>query len=255
MTLTKQAKYLHFSLHDVCPFHLARIQRAEEYFVKWGVQKVTYLLVPNFHHHGLASLNSDFLAFVHKKRPFEVEWVLHGEFHLEDEAVALRVSDSETTWKRKYMTGGEGEFLAQNPQEIRHSILRGVQEFNLVLGENPQYFIPPAWLYNEHLHPILKDLGFTGTEDHTGIYNLLNGEFTAAPVATWATRTWLRRVGSLIVCPALARMNQFKELLRVACHPHDFDYDSTIASIALVYRHSSRRRNSIHLRELNSFRN
>ena len=37
------------SLHDVAPFHLERIRKAEALFARLGVPKVQYLFVPDFH--------------------------------------------------------------------------------------------------------------------------------------------------------------------------------------------------------------
>lgn len=243
-------KYLHFSLHDVAPFHLARLIKAEALFELWGVKKVSYLLVPNFHHKGSASENAEFLAFLRRPRAFEVEWLLHGEYHLESTEASQRIPNTETAWKRKHMTGGEGEFLALLGDEIRSSLLRGIQEYERCLGVKPVGFVPPAWLYNESLHPVLKELGFLISEDHFGIFDLQSQRQISAPVVTWATRTWLRRVGSLLVCPFLARMAKNKELLRVACHPWDFEFASTVENIHLVLRHSSARRVPLHLTEI-----
>ena len=38
-----------FAIHDVTPFHLDPLKRAETLFEKWGIEKVLYLLVPNYH--------------------------------------------------------------------------------------------------------------------------------------------------------------------------------------------------------------
>lgn len=243
-------KYLHFSLHDVAPAHLERLYRAEELFEAWGVDKVTYLLVPCFHHLSRASESQEFLAFVQRPRPFEVEWVLHGEFHLENAEAAQRNPSPEIAWKRKHMTGGEGEFLALTAEEIASSLQRGRDEFHQCLGLNPKAFVPPAWLYNQDLHPQLIHLGFEITEDHYGIFDLTQNRQIAAPVVTWATRTWLRRNGSLLVCPLLGRLSKNKPLLRVACHPWDFEFAWTVKSLAMVYRHAKARRQSLNLNEI-----
>ena len=48
---------------------------------------------------------------------------------------------------------------------------------------------------------------------------------------TWATRTPLRKYGSLVVCPLLARLFASAPRLRVATHPFDFDHPATVRSI------------------------
>jgi len=55
-------------------------------------------------------------------------------------------------------------------------------------------------------------------------------------VITWATRTVTRRIGSRVVCPALATLWRTRPLIRVALHPHDFDYPATVANITQVLR-------------------
>ena len=37
------------AMHDVAPFHRQRLERAEALLAAWGVKKVLYLLVPNYH--------------------------------------------------------------------------------------------------------------------------------------------------------------------------------------------------------------
>ena len=73
---------LFFAIHDVTPFHLTRLKRAEALFEKWGVEKILYLLVPNYHGAHRADRDANFRTWCHRKRPFEIEWCQHGYFHV-----------------------------------------------------------------------------------------------------------------------------------------------------------------------------
>ncbi len=241
---------LHFSLHDVAPCHLARLEKAEALFELWGVQKVTYLFVPNFHELGPSHEDEAFVAFCQRPRSFEVEWVLHGEIHRERPEHALREPDARTVWLRRHMTAGEGECLALEPAELCDLVERGQRSFEAVFGVRASHFVPPAWLHASSWLEGLAAAQVASTEDHKGIWSVQTGELKASPVVTWATRTWTRLWGSVVVCPILAWRARSQDLLRIAVHPHDFDVPVTVRSIGFVLRQQLRKRLSIHLREL-----
>jgi hypothetical protein len=45
------------SLHDVTPFHLPRLQRAEALCAALGVDKISFLLIPDYHSLGRSYLS------------------------------------------------------------------------------------------------------------------------------------------------------------------------------------------------------
>src|SRR5262249_31914580 len=75
------AAKLLIALHDVTPVHAARLERAERMLERLGVHQVTYLLVPDFHRQGRADLAPGFVEWCRARRPFNVQWFLHGYFH------------------------------------------------------------------------------------------------------------------------------------------------------------------------------
>ena len=129
---------------------------------------------------------------------------------------------------------GEGEFLALSPEEQKRRIQAGIASFRSVLGADPEGFVAPAWLFNAHLAPLLKGFGIRHSEDHRRLYCTDNGASLPSPVITWATRTAIRKYGSLLVCPLLARIFGGAPYLRVAMHPFDFDHPATVRSIRAV---------------------
>jgi hypothetical protein len=78
-------------------------------------------------------------------------------------------------------------------------------------------------LFNRALIPVLRDRRFQWTEDHWRIYDLRRDGIVPAPVVTWATRTFLHRIGSTRLAPALLRRWSDEPIVRIAVHPLDFD--------------------------------
>ena len=245
----KTAK-VHFSLHDVCPAHLDRLIQAEVLFESWGVTKVTYLVVPFFHNTIYAHEHAEFKKWIQKPRSFEVEWCLHGFYHREILDENYQSATFSEGFKRRHMTGGEGEFLALKGENLLQRIQDGQKIFAELFGFLPEGFVPPAWLYNSELDGVLKAKGFVWTEDHSGVRLLQSSKVIKAPVITWATRTFFRKWASLIVCPALLMLWRKKELVRIAVHPHDFDHKQTKKSIQRVLAKAFSQRTSILIKEL-----
>lgn len=241
---------LHLSLHDVAPPHLERLKRAEQLLCDLGVSRITYLMVPDFHASGASERNDAFLRFCRGERPFEVEWALHGFHHRE--TAPEQAGSFRERFARRWMTGGEGEFLALTQPEAELLLRRGVESFRTVFGTAPRHFVPPAWLWHPELPQALAAVEIESFEAHRGIARVDGGEahWLDAPVITWATRTWLRRKGSLVVCPALSARWSDKPLVRIAMHPNDFDWSQTVKSIRAVIQKELRRRSETTVEKL-----
>lgn len=242
------------SLHDATPFHLPRLRRAESLFEEWGVEKIAYLFVPEYHGGYPSKESPEFIAWCRESRPFAVDWFLHGLRHLEEPAAPSsteqRTHASGDAWKRRLLTAGEGEFLGLAEAEQRRRLETGLASFRACLGSEPSGFIAPAWLFNARLLPLLKDLKLRYTEDHRRVYRADTGAFLDAPVITWATRTLIRKYGSLVVCPTLATLWARRPVVRVAVHPFDFDHPETVRSIARVLKKLLRGRSQAFTRDL-----
>lgn len=243
------------SLHDATPFHLERMRRAEAVFRDLGVAKIAYLLVPEYHGGYPCADSPEFIAWCRESRPFRVDWHLHGYHHLESPdagvvSAAAAAATAGDAFKRKFLTAGEGEFLSLDAVSQRAKLEKGREVFRKCLGADPEGFVAPAWLFNAALRPALKELGFRNTEDHRRIYQVQTCASIASPVITWATRTVLRKYGSLVVCPALARLWSKEPVLRVAMHPFDFDHAATVANIRSVLGREIKRREQVSAAEL-----
>jgi predicted deacetylase len=232
------------SVHDVTPFHLARLVRAEQFLTSLGVTRATFLLVPDFHGRWAVHEHEGFLTWCRGTHPLEIEWVLHGHFHSEaiEPAGGPRPRGVRPWFDATFMTDGEGEFQRLRGAALRARLQRGVQAFERCVATRPRGFVAPAWLFNEDLEPALKDLGFEFTEDHGSVYDVQAGRRRRCPVITWATRTRLREYGARVVCPVQARLWTALPAIRIALHPMDFDHPGTVVSIERVLRHARRRR-------------
>ncbi len=236
------------SLHDVAPVHRERIERAEAVFADLGVEKITYLLIPDYHRQGKSDTDR-FAAWCRRPRPFAVNWFLHGYYHLEDTAADDRDASFGEQMKRRYATAGEGEFLALGPNQANARIKRGAAIFERCIGKQPTGFVPPAWLYNDTLPPLLAERGFRYFEDHHRVYDLQTGLSLGAPVVTWATRTPVRKWTSILGTPLLSWWWHRRPTLRLAVHPFDFDHPETVASIRRLWQAALRDRLQLHYEE------
>lgn len=235
-----------FALHDVTPFHRARIERAEACFEQWGIQKATYLLIPNYH--GANPVQQpEFAAWSGRQRPFSVEWFLHGYYHLQGSARELENGHQPVPAGPNV---DEAEFGRLSGIEIEDRLERGCQILEAFLGSRPTGFVAPKWTFQQRLLPALKERNFAWTESYRWISHLPSGTRWPSPVVTWATRTRWRKLISLWGAPLWARLWQGSSLLRIAVHPFDFDHPQIVQGIDHVVKQAVRHREQVHYRDI-----
>ncbi len=218
------------SLHDVSPRHAGTIERILPLLEAAGVPPVPLLVVPDFHGGWPLDAHPAFVERLHAWKEAGHELVLHGYWHLEQRSDALRGGAGDA-FKRGFLTGGEGEFLALEPHEAARRIDDGLAMWQRAgLPGRPVGFVPPAWLHNASLDAVLWARGFEWTESHSG-YRFRDGGPVRDPVISWASRDFVRRAGSRVVCPLLERLWRRRPSLRIALHPHDFDWPALERSI------------------------
>jgi predicted deacetylase len=217
-------------LHDVTPAHYRRLERAEALLARAGVTRVAYLVVPDFHSRNPVADDRAFEAWCARTRSFEVDWTLHGFYHLETEPPRGPVLAG---LKRRWMTAGEGEFLALEFEEQRARLRAGLTALSRI-GLRTNSFVPPAWLSNGNLHAALRAESIRFTEDHGFVFDVDARSRVFAPAISWSTRTWLRRLGARVLCPALTASATRQAAVRVAIHPFDMDYPATASQIERI---------------------
>lgn len=221
------------SLHDVSPYHLPRLERAERLFAAWGVQKITYLLIPDYLGGQRADQSSEFAAFIGARRTFAVDWFLHGCYHLAwNDATNRSLSDlPPRATNRQLGEANNDEFLRIDGGAADRRLERGEQVFQNCLGARPYGFVAPRWQLGLQVDAVLSARRYCWTERHGQILHLPSGQRYASPVITWATRTPLRKLTSLLGTPLLSYAYRRAPILRMAMHPFDFDHPATIGSI------------------------
>ena len=234
------------ALHDVTPAHAARVASAEQLLSALGLTSVAYLYVPDFHGRAAAHADERFSAWCRAPRPYRIEWFLHGYFHEEqDSERAVRASTPARGFARAFLTRGEGELLTLRGRPLEARIQSGMQSMARTVGCQPAGFVAPAWLYNEELIPVLRQLGIRFTESHFHVFDLRSREAVRAPVITWASRTRLHRASARVCASIERRLWARKPLLRVALHPGDFDHPRIVDSIARTIETLGARRRGI----------
>jgi predicted deacetylase len=243
------------SFHDVAPYHFTRILKAEQLLIQWGVKKISFFFIPDYHqlqNKQEKQILIDFKEWIQKRKEYTIEWVLHGYYHLEDKGPTMNRKSffQAWSWKHMFLTANEAEFLNLSSKEITHRIQKGREIFKHYFHHDPEVFVSPAWLFNEQLMSCLSSHHFSITEDHSHIYLLKENKTLSVPVITWATRTFLLKLLSRIGCPILNRVWASRDLIRIAVHPFDFDFPSTINSIKRVITQALKERQTILYREL-----
>ncbi len=233
------------SLHDVSPRHAEAIEKILAWTTSQGLPPVQLLVVPDFHGKWPLSAYPDFCQRLRDWRDRGHELVLHGYFHLESQDRKAPLRGATERFKRSFMTAGEGEFLALDPQAAGRLIDRGLAMWEQAgLTPPPVGFVPPAWLHRPDLDAELWGRGFRWTENHQG-FRTSDGGRVKSPVITWASRDPVRRIGSRIFCPSAVRLYKDAPLLRIAIHPHDFDHPQLVRSIERTIGLAKSKRESI----------
>lgn len=228
------------SIHDASPRHQDALDAMLEFLRERGIPPVPLLVVPDFHATWPLDRHPAFVERLHRWREQGHELVLHGYLHRETPVPGRRAGALER-FKRGFLTGGEGEFLALDAAGCGRRLDEGLAMWERAgLPGRPTGFVPPAWLHNDALDAELWKRGFLWTENHLGM-RFSDGRTLPSPVISWASRDVFRRIGSRLVCPTLERAWRDRETLRIALHPHDFDWPSLVRSIdAVLSRASSR---------------
>ncbi len=179
---------------------------------KWGVEKILYLLVPNYHGAHRADRDAKFRTWCHRQRLFAVEWCQHGYFH----AVTQQLASVQRLEFSNGLVGAgghpvgstlseEGEFRHLEPEWVRDRLITGREIFRRTLDREPNGFVAPKWMGNRHMVELLGEMGYSWTEDDHSLCNLASGRRRWSPVITWATRSvWRKQMGAVGLPAAVA---------------------------------------------------
>lgn len=218
------------SLHDVTPAHGDAIFAAIDHLRARGVDALTLLVVPNYHHRADLRDHPEFCRRLRDALGPRDEIVLHGLYHLADtkaETVAQRLTAST-------LTAGEGEFQTLGFDQAKERINHGLHSLDRNLRCRPSGFVAPAWLQNDEVVRAIKASGLRWCEDHAFVYDLHTGAQILAPALSLASRDPLRRLGSRTVAHAGAKVLPTLRTVRLAVHPGDFRFAKLVAALDAV---------------------
>jgi hypothetical protein len=147
------------------------------------------------------------------------------------------------------MTAGEGEFLGLSRGEAARRIADGRSLIEDVIGRPVDGFVAPAWLYGAGALDALSGSEIPIAEDHLHVWQPSSGrELAKGPVITWASRTPLRLVSSLLAAAALRSAPI--QVLRVGVHPPDCRHPALVRSIDKTFKSALEKRRAARYSDL-----
>jgi hypothetical protein len=237
------------ALHDVAPPHLAACQRQRDDLDRWGVDRATLLVVPDFHGDHPLGRSPETVRWLRARIAAGDEVALHGFFHRQRGPIAGRLDRLRAAW----LTAGEGECLAQAGEERGRRLIEGRRLLEDLLGVAVTGYVAPAWLEPAGFEAELGRARFHWHETSLWVASRDGGGDVAAgwrrrrgPVIGFATRTRARLLASLawahLLAPALetaARVGGSPA--RVALHPADLGSQAVQHQLQAVLRRLRRR--------------
>jgi predicted deacetylase len=233
-------KTLIVSLHDAHPASRAAIAEQLAFLAGYGVRATSILVVPDFHHAGLASNDAVFCDAVSSWQAAGHEIVLHGYFH--DRLNSPRETLGTLFWTRLY-TSREAEFLDLPADEARVRLRRGREMF-AARGWNARGFIAPAWLMARDVPGLLEELGFTYTNLLRDIIPLERGvrhDIIPSPSLCYSTRAFWRPFASALWNKKLFGKLRETNLIRLSLHPRDLEFPLLRRQIDQILRSALKR--------------
>jgi uncharacterized protein len=217
------------SIHDVTPFHAQRLERLVPLLeAVVGKGHFALLVVPDFHRTGAIDADPAFARQLRGWADEGCEIFLHGFTHRDETLHGSHLAQI----KAKRLTAGEGEFLGLGYQAASRKLADGRKMIEDVIGRPVRGFVAPAWLYSADSLQAIADQDFGIAEDHFSVWNPQNGTTLArGPVVTYASRTLLRLLGSLLWSRMATVALACATTVRFAVHPHDIDAPELVSEI------------------------
>jgi hypothetical protein len=208
------------SIHDVAPANRKLVDELIAALTHRGVRACSLLVVPDYHHQGLATKDRQFVSWLRELESVGNEIVIHGYFHERPRRVNETVSDKFLT---RFYTADEGEFYDLGYGEALRRITTARDEFR-ANGLKPRGFVAPAWLLSAEAQRAARDAEFEYTTRLQTVHDLRSGErFFARSIVYSVRRAW-RRGASRAWNAALFRLLKRSPLLRISVHLPDYSH-------------------------------
>ncbi len=217
---TVSRDFLVVSIHDVAPSNREIANNMIAALAHCGVPACSLLVVPDYHHQGLATKDRQFVSWLRDLESAGHEIVIHGYFHERPRHGNETVGDKFFT---RFYTADEGEFYDLDYDEALRRIATARDEFR-ASGLKPRGFVAPAWLLSEEAERAARDAELEYTTRLHTVRDLRSGEKFAARSIVYSVRANWRRAVSRAWNAALFRLLQGSPLLRISIHPPDYSH-------------------------------
>lgn len=207
-------------LHDVAPQTWADYRPFVEIVDALGNVPITWLVVPDFHHHNALEAHGDFRRLLDSRIAKGDELTLHGYFHCDDQPAPRTPRD----WLMRRVYTHEGEFYRLSEAQALKRLTDGVDLFRRY-DWPVQGFVAPAWLMSEGTRRALRQLPLSYTSDAQHLYRLPDFTPIAAPGLVWSARSAWRRGLSKMLSDRREQHWQHELVIRLGLHPQDMRHD------------------------------
>ena len=208
------------SLHDVAPSSQVVAEKIISELGQRGVRVCSILVVPDYHHQGLAMKDRQFVSWLRDFESAGHEIVIHGYFHERPPGQGETLLEKFLT---RFYTNDEGEFYDLGYEEALRRITTARDEF-LANGLTPRGFVAPAWLLGKEGERAARDAELEYTTRLRTVRDLRSGKDFPARSLVYSVRSNWRRGVSLIWNAALFQFVKSAPLLRLSIHPPDYSY-------------------------------
>jgi hypothetical protein len=212
--------FLIVSIHDVAPATRDAIEKIISELARIGVSICSLLVVPDYHHQGLATKDREFVSWLRELESDGYEIVIHGFFHERSRRANETIRDKFFT---RLYTADEGEFYDLDYDEALRRIATARDEFR-ASGLRPSGFVAPAWLLSEQAERAARDAELEYTTRLHAVRDLRSGEEFAARSIVYSVRARWRRAVSRAWNATLFRLLRSNPLLRISIHPSDYSH-------------------------------
>ena len=208
------------SLHDVAPSNWDVASKIISELSRHGVRICSLLVIPDYHHQGLAMRDRQFIGWLRNLEADGHEIVIHGYFH-------ERPPDPHESFRDKFLTrlytNDEGEFYDLDYEEALRRITNARDEFR-ASGLTPRGFVAPAWLLSREGERAARDAELEYTTRLRTVRDLRSGEEFSTRSMVYSVRSGWRRAVSRAWNGALLPFLKNNPLLRLSIHPPDYSH-------------------------------
>jgi predicted deacetylase len=208
------------SLHDIAPSNRDVVNEIISELSQHAVHVCSLLVVPDYHHQGLATRDQQFVAWLRDLESDGHEIVIHGYFHERPRCSSESLRDKFLT---RLYTHYEGEFYDLDYEEALRRIMNARDEFR-ASGLTPRGFVAPAWLLSREAERAARDAELEYTTRLRAVRDLRSGEEFPARSMVYSVRSGWRRAISRVWNTVLLQFLKNNRLLRLSIHPSDYSH-------------------------------